>query len=448
MVVGQVLFLFVVALVSVYCFRSVYRGRAPMVTIATISTAIYLFGMWIPAHLQNAGLIQSKLTTANMSLPPNSAEIDMLSVRWAVELSVLFIAEWLVWRTRTGVVKELSADLTDVGRRHEFIAMALVVVGVVATVVFPPGELEVRGGGGQGFAVLMRTFLIVGLAYLVYFRGFGRLIYWLIIVAGVALLLVGGVRSPLLVVACGFIASEIRLARFRKPRVAIGLVALLLVFASTGALMSNLRANEIRNYGLSTTAVIEQTLSNPWIAMYESGLDTLDGYRFSRQVSVLEPARPLDLLNVVTTFVPRAVWPEKPNDMSVDLSAKYLGYTASGQYLSPTGYLILVSGSYAGALAGLGIFAMLFALLIRRYSTTFYYSLLLCVIVRFMLGGSSFDLYYGLTLLVPILAIVALLRVHDHLGGKSTLQSPKILAVAEKWQTPLRQAGRESVHDQ
>ena len=166
---------------------------------------------------------------------------------------------------------------------------------------------------------------------------------------------------------------------------------------------SLLVGNTVRNQGLNASEIISTNLKNPILGIYGAGLDTLDGYRFSREIADREQGRPLDLLNIALTFVPRQIWDTKPTDFSVDMSAKYLGYRVSGQFLSPVGYLTLIFNSYFFGLLVLAILIVIYCLLSKRYFSTFWNVILLTVAFRFLIGGSSFDIYYGLTLVVPIL---------------------------------------------
>lgn len=188
-------------------------------------------------------------------------------------------------------------------------------------------------------------------------------------------------------------------------------ILLIVIFALGGSYMSNWRENVARHQGLETSQVLAKTFDAPWVQVYESGIDTLDGYRFSEYIAPLEDSRPEDLLNIVLTIVPRAIWEDKPTDLSVELSARYLNYSASGQYLSPVGYLTLALGSYAAALVGLFIFVFVAALLVRKYLFSFVLTIVSCVVIRFFLGGSSFDIYYGFTLLIPYLGGILVVKI-------------------------------------
>jgi hypothetical protein len=443
--VSEAVFFSVVIVVAVAGVLRIQAGRAVRATVSLIALVVFVICLWVPAHLQAAGLIDSKLAKAGFVLPPSDGEIGALSARWAIELAVIAAVEWACWQGVRARATPAAVDLVDRDRSHEFTAVTLVAIGVVATILFPAPSIEDRADGGQGLGTLLRTFLIVGLAYLVYFRAFGKARYWVVAAAGTILLVAGNVRSPLLVIACGYLASELSRGRLRRGRRLVVLVVLVVAFAAVGSLMSNFRANITREYGYSTAEVIQQTAENPWIAPYEAGLDTLDGYRFSERLSHLEPARPWDILNVVTTFVPRAVWPEKPDDISVQMSAKYLHYRASGQFLSPVGYLTLLVGSYPGALVALAVVTALLVALVRRTWTSFGYAIVLCVIIRFMIGGSSFDFYYGLTLAVPVVVVLGLrsfLRAAGgrHLPGTVTFLLPG--AVVERPRSPRKAVQR------
>lgn len=411
----EIPFLFVAFCLLLRGLHHIRASNPGPVMVSMIATGIYILCMWIPAHLQAGGYIESKLDNAGFLLVPDSAEIAYLSLRWCVELLVIAVSEWFAWALSSSNKRHrrhsLAADPHVISMTEKITAGFLLLVGIAATLLLPAPSLEDRGVGGQGIPTLLRTFLIVGVAFIVYKKGFGKIHWWFAVFAGIAFLASTGVRSPLLVVIFAYIASELSANRFRSgPRVAI-IVCLVAVFALGGSVMSNWRENVTRDYGLTTSQVVSTTLDEPWKQIYESGIDTLDGYRFSHRIAPLEESRPEDLLNIVLTFVPRAIWAEKPTDLAVDVSARYLNYGASGQYLSPIGYLTLAFGSRVGALAGISLFSFFAALLVRRYFTSFYLALVLCVALRFFLGGSSFDIYYGLTLLIPYLVALAVTRV-------------------------------------
>ncbi|WP_142056964.1 hypothetical protein [Pseudarthrobacter sp. B4EP4b] len=402
---GQIFFLFAVVISLSLTVNAVRRSEVYRVAIGTIATLVYVFCLWTPAHLQQTDTIVSKLFRAGLTDAPTLDEIDRLSLQWAVELAVVVVCEALVWAWRPKAPK-----LPDPVRgliSPERTALVLVVVGTLSTIIFRVPGLDERAAGGQGFPTLMRTALICGLSIIIYYHGFRNWRYWLLCGVGTSWLVFQNVRSPLFVLFFAYLASQMIQAKHRSPKRTAMTVVLVVCLALGGSLMSSLRANIVRGTGYSFSEVVDQTLANPLVAPFQAGIDTLDGYRFSEKLLPLIEPQPLDLLNTVTTFIPRSVWAEKPRDLSVELSATYLGYKGSGQYLSPVGYLSLVTGSHVGAVLALGVFVIVLACLLRKYRTHFWSAIILCVAFRFFLGGSSFDLYYGLTLVVPILAVQA-----------------------------------------
>ncbi len=420
--IGFAAFAVVAMVATVHGLRAITRRDAMTVLVSLVCTAVYVLALFVPALLQASGLVESKLVRAGFAYAPTTDEVGTLALRWAVELAVIVLAEALVWRTRAGAAARLRqlGPAEDVDGTWRRVALLMVLVGLAANVAFPAAGVEDRGAGGDGIGVLLRTFLIVGLAVVVYFRLYRERLHAVLLVGGVAFMVLSNVRSPLLVLACAALASALRRGRISSARSVAVVVVVGIVFALTASLMSNLRANTARDYGFTTGEVVGQTLENPWVAPYGAGLDTLDGYRFSVRVAELEPPRPSEFLNVVLTFVPRAVWPDKPSSLAVDLSRRYLAYGASGQFLSPVGYLLLLTGSYPLALLALALLTGFAALLVRVGMERFWLTIVVTVVVRFMIGGSSFDLYYGLTLAVPVAAASWYVRRVEQRTGRSS----------------------------
>lgn len=422
---GHILFMLVVLLATLRVLSGLRSGRLERSAISAAGLFIYGFCMWVPAYLQVRGALDSKLQDAGFLSPPTTSEFNDLAFRWSGELAVLVFAElivilWLSFKARKNLalVGPVNAQNNDKWIDAETVAILLVVVGFAATIVFPTPGLESRGAGGQGIQIMLRTCLVGGLAMLVYFRCFSSRIYFFLLVGGVVVLALANVRSPLVVLFLAYVASEIARRRHGfSTRRSLTILTLVVGVSLLGSFMSAMRANIIRDLGLPFSEVISQTFRNPLIGIYSAGVDTLDGYRFSQAIAPYELPRPSDLMLILTTFVPRSIWPEKPDSISVDLSAKYLGYKSSGQFLSPMGYLNLIWGSYGLALLSFFLFSLIFSALIIKFRSSFWLCILLVVVFRFLLGGSSFDIYYGLVLAIPI----ALIRF-----AVSILRRPKV----------------------
>lgn len=410
---GQILFLLAVLLACIRVIAGLRSGCLERSTISAAGVFIYVFCMWIPAYFQVHGALDSKLQDAGFLSPPDWAEFNDLAFRWSGELVVLVLAElsvvgWLSLKKRADHARFNGLSDSDGWDHPETVAILLVLIGFAATIAFPTPGLESRGAGGQGIQIMFRTCLVSGLAMLIYFRCFGSRLYMILTAVGIVVLALANVRSPLIVLFLAYVASEI--ARRRggfSIRRSVSLLSLVAVVALLGSFMSSMRENIIRNLGYSFAEVLSRTFANPLIGIYSAGVDTLDGYRFAHSIVPYEPSRLSDLMLIVTTFVPRSMWPDKPNSLSVDLSTKYLGYKSSGQFLSPMGYLNLIWGSYGLALLSFFLFGLIFSALIIRFRSSFWLCILLVVVMRFLLGGSSFDIYYGLVLAVPVVVIKA-----------------------------------------
>ena len=108
---------------------------------------------------------------------------------------------------------------------------------------------------------------------------------------------------------------------------------------------------------------------------------------------------------MVTNLIPRFIWVGKPLDLSNSVSREFLGYGASGQYLSPVGYLTLAFGNYAAALGGLFVFGGICSYLAIKFESSVWLCFVLALVLRFMIGGSAFDVYYVLVLALPIILV-------------------------------------------
>lgn len=365
---------------------------------------IWTFCLVVPGHLQANSTLESKLERANLLSPVSSTTLDSLVGFWALELAVLLAAEFVVSALGRSSSSSLVGPAQQWSNVRQIVA-ALLLIGLLAYGLFPPPALEDRAEDGQGLGVVLRGFLVAGLALLAYTRCYSKKINYVVLLVGVLFLAALNVRSPLIVVFIAFLVSSLEAGAFRSKGRSIAAVLLCLVVALTGAVMSNFRSNITRDLGYSLSEVISETLADPLVAPFEAGIDTLDGYRMSFYVLPQEGARPEAILPIVTTFVPRSIWPEKPGSLSVELSAKYLDYRASGQFLSPVGFLSILTGGYIAGLLALAATGLLFMLAFRRFANTPWMIFVSVAFFRFMLGGSPFDIYYSLTLALPVLVV-------------------------------------------
>lgn len=405
---SQIIFFILIIFNVKYISIRVKNGYSKSIILTSISTAVYVIALWIPSHLQEQNIIESKLVRLGFLNNPSRQELNLLAWHWSLELIIITSTEWVFWKvaSKRNVTQADSKNLGSIQ-----LTSTLLIAGLLFYVILPPPPLEARGLPGQGIPVLLRTFLLTGTALSVYYRFHkSRLVFFLTAISMVVFLS-GNVRSPILVIGLAYIARELPHLKKIKMKTLVFSVILLVLFSFLATTMSSLRANITRNQGFSPNKIIERNLSDPVLGIYGAGLDTLDGYRFSREIATRESGRPQDLLNIALTFIPRQIWEKKPSDFSVDMSAKYLGYQVSGQFLSPIGYLTLIFDSYLFGLFVFVLLILIYSLVSKRYFETFWNAILLTVAFRFFIGGSSFDIYYGLTLVVPILVFNFLSRL-------------------------------------
>lgn len=367
------------------------RGEAGRVMISSIALVVYIVGLWVPAQLQQAGVTRSKLETAALATAPTDAEVAVLTGSWGIELAVVLVAE-LVAAAVIG--RRRARGWTEKPAERLQLAIALLVIGVVAFAVAPPETFAERASGGNGVEVLMRTFLIVGVSYVAYHFGFGRKHFALAVLFGVCFLAVGGVRSPLVVIAVGALFGYLRLARASIPIKVALICAVSALAAVVSAVMSAARSSA----GVPLARIVEEVVADPVSRSFGAGLDTLDGYRLVALVNDSVPSRIEDIFLSVTTFVPRAVWPGKPTPIGNEISSQYLGYPGGTQFLSGPGYLNLISPNRAVAMLLLALVVFLLAMASVYVSNTFGIVIVTVTAGRFFVSGSAFDLYYGLTL--------------------------------------------------
>jgi hypothetical protein len=380
--------------------------RLPLAATSSLASIIYLLCLWLPAHLQSNGLIVSKIDTAGILFPPSEVDIAYLSLNWCLELIAILIAEILAGYLF--VRKRAHAPL----RQNAFCdrsiliitCIVLLLIGGIATIVFPATDLADRAAEGQGVANILRSSMVAGLAVMAFCRFFDDRRFMGVAFICVCFLVLKNIRSPLLLVFLGYIAGMIARGELRGNRLVILMFAGVLL-AGVGSYMSNMRANIARGFGMTSTEVLAETLENPWIAPYSAGIDTLDGYRLSQYIAPFERPDYLNIMTVFTTFVPRAIWPSKPEDLSVSISSRWLHYKGSGQFLSPIGYLTI---AYGGYIFGVAVFFILFGIgqfLYLRSIPGPLSSFIFTIEFRFLLGGSPFDIYYGLTFILQFIVV-------------------------------------------
>jgi hypothetical protein len=367
--------------------------------LSALACALYMICLYGSALMQVAGLSSTKLLGPHILPPAQAYELGGLAGNWAIELWVILLGE-IIAGLFISPRKPLVSARSSSGNISEFnfvarnAALALIIVGSLSTIVFH-SDLASRADGGQGLITILKTCLAVGLCVLAFNNFFKRRIYYFICACGMTLLVIGAVRSPIFSVAMAFFAGKI--ARREITTTMLMRYCLYgLLLAIVGGAMSNFRGDLVSGRGADLYTALSESIENPFIAVYSGGIDTLDGYRLAQFVQPNEPAQPENILVAITTFVPRALWPNKPQDLSIDITNRYLQWNQGGIFLSLVGYLTITFGGYIPALLALLILMIGLCAIYRSTFMNFYGFTILLMTFRLFLGGSPFDIYYCL----------------------------------------------------
>lgn len=407
---NQLAFAGICCVILLRFYRLTRHNRPWNGLISALACVMYIVCLYGSARMQVADLSSTKLLGPHILPPAQAYELGGLSAGWTIELCVVLLGEilsgflvssrkpWASVRSFAGRAAE-----TDVIARNA--ALVLIGVGAISTLAFS-SDLSSRADGGQGLATILKTCLAVGLCVLTFNNFFNRRFYYLVCACGMMFLVVGAVRSPIFAVAMAFFAGKI--ARGEITTSALMRYSVYgLVLAIAGGAMSNFRGDIVSGRGADFSTALSESLENPFRAIYGGGIDTLDGYRLAQFVQPNEPARPENVLVSVTTFIPRALWPDKPQDLSIDITNRYLQWSQGGIFLSLVGYLSIAFGGYIQALLALLILIIGLSAAYRKTWANFYGFAIVLMTFRLFLGGSPFDIYYCLVYMLIYSCAVA-----------------------------------------
>lgn len=367
--------------------------------LSALACVLYIICLYGSALMQVAGLSSTKLLGPHILPPAQAYELGGLAGNWALELCVVVLGELIAARfvspqKPANPVSTFSRDSGEFNFVIRNAAVALVIIGSLSTMAFH-ADLSSRADGGQGLVTILKTCLAVGLCVIAFNNFFNQKVYYFVSACGMILLLVGAVRSPIFSVAMAFFAGKIARREFTTAML-LQYTVYGLVLAIAGGAMSNFRGDVVSGRGADPYTAFSESIENPFTAVYGGGIDTLDGYRLAQFVQPNETAHPENILVAITTFVPRALWPNKPQDLSIDITNRYLQWNQGGIFLSLVGYLSIAFGGYSQALLALLIVMVGLCGLYRKTLGNFYGFTIVLMTFRLFLGGSPFDVYYCL----------------------------------------------------
>jgi hypothetical protein len=151
--------------------------------------------------------------------------------------------------------------------------------------------------------------------------------------------------------------------------------------------------------------IVENTAGDPWGRLQQQGLDTVDGLILSTKVDRdYVGASVADPLKIVTGFVPRLVWPEKPPWLGEMVTQHYTNFGAGGIFLSGPGYTVIVFGTAAAVPLLFLLLGFFTESIFRRMTEPSIWTVLLAYfLVRFFFAGDAFDAFHVLGLGIVVL---------------------------------------------
>ncbi|QRE82578.1 hypothetical protein F1734_21550 [Rhodococcus ruber] len=378
----------------------------------------------IPVFAQSSGIVGSKLARAGLpideALDANIWYVIVLSV------SLAFCGAGALWGgiycmtrgRRSFQGKFFASGEGSLVRRTHTVFVALGIVGYFASLGLGLSDgAESRGAeDGRGLEVMVGWFLPLSISMGFAYRHFGSRRRLAVSLFGCALLLLGGVRSPFLLILVAVVVGSLKSQRFGirgNERTSYRLALLAVIGVGMGlvsAFISQWRGNQIAGENQTVTSLIGEIFGNPLSAVARSGLDSYDGIRlaFIARRSGLEGSA-FDPLKGIVNLVPRSIYPDKQQWLGNQLTEELLGWGKGGIFLSGMGYFYFLMGSILVAFAL--VFAVGFAvgyIEVAAGTNLIAVTLVVYFVLRFLMGGDAFDLHHVLMLcIVCILATFA-----------------------------------------
>jgi hypothetical protein len=369
-----------------------------------LGSVILAAGTLVAVLLPGAQLLlgTSTLRLAQYGLDPSDLDAA-LSAAFTVFLFAL-LAFWF-GEGIAGRFPSRGPDAPRPVRDERLTYLVLVVVSLAAHFATPSAGLEDRAALGHGITNVLGWGVPLAIALGIARHHWGSRTLALVSLAlllGVVLEL--GTRSPLFLVG---IAIAHRLiagaARGRRPLARVALLALLVYLAAVVAIgVSAWRYEVSHGESASLVTALGDAAANPFHDLSSRAqLDSLEGLVLSMQVDRSRVgASWLDPTKAFVNFVPRQLWPSKPQWLGPQVTQRYLDIGGNaGVFLSGPGYAWIVYG---------GVFGVIGAFLILGFGTQRLYlrrtlaeggALLLSYFcLRFFFGGDAFDLFQVLGL--------------------------------------------------
>jgi hypothetical protein len=295
--------------------------------------------------------------------------------------------------------------------------VVLVIASLVVHLAAPSAGLEDRAALGHGVTNVLGWGIPLAIALGIVKRHWGSRALAatsLCLFFGIVLQL--GTRSPLFLIGIAVAHRLISGARrHRRPLGRAALLVLLVYLAATAAIgVSAWRYQVSHQQSASLVNELADAAANPFHDLStRAQLDSLEGLVLSMQVDRSHvQASWLDPTKALINFVPRQLWPGKPQWLGPEVTHSYLNVGGNaGVFLSGPGYAWIVFG---GMLGVIGTFLVLGWTTQRLYSRRALAEggalLVSYFCLRFFFGGDAFDLF-------QVLGLAGLLWLARRAGG-------------------------------
>lgn len=314
-------------------------------------------------------------------------------------------------------------------RRTRLAVLVLAIVGVTSFVVL----LYKLGGLSFFERIAYAREETAGLGTLKFFEKGARLavFIWMataerltarkvVLVTAGLLLMTTGQRSQVF----GIVIPALIIYHHRVKRISIPAITGIALFCIVVTIGFVEYRQYTRSVALETREIGGATIVDPTppaagsSSIFRTALVSLDGLVFVQQVypDREPPTWGKDLRRVIQGFIPRQIWPDKPQWLGAELSNRYLNFRNSGIFISGFGYLWAV-GLFPGVIAGSLLIGLALGSLYARMRATkavswlVVYALTAVTAARFQLAGDAVTFFFYLQALVPALIVLYLITI-------------------------------------
>lgn len=402
---GSALFVLVRSLTI--CRESLRAGGG----YAHLGSAAFGFGVLLAVVLPGlqllAGARESRIESLGFPTPDVGPDLALAFLLYAMAVGAFYFGETVVGGGEALRERRFRLEgVRPLGRTWESRGtyLVLLVIGVLF-VLFAGTSFEDRGRTvGQGFTQLFGYAAPIAIAIGVLNRHWGSRTYVVLSLVGVGVLLPGGVRTPLLIVAAAVAMRYLRSSAAQPIRWRQVLAAGLAIYMGATMLvaLSTYRGSRDAADAASLPTNVARAAVNPFSQLQAQGVDTVDGLILATKVDrEYVGASWLDPTKVVTGFVPRQLWPEKPIWLGTTVTQAYTNFGAGGIFLSGPGYALIVFGSIAAVPVLFGLLGAFSESLLRRMiEPSVWSALLVYFLMRFFFAGDAFDAFHVLGLCI------------------------------------------------